>query len=200
MRMSYPSCGAMLTLPEMNQAAKRYEEVPCTWLWSDYTETGPNLLARLLRFLGGIDEYLQNSLHQPNMIEALRPFYIKEFNPIPSQAVIVGLAIVWLDICKLLDADSRYASLVDWERRPQDAVWRFVPIRGGLVRLHEALYRHRRTHEAYYWLLQIGWNELLELADKRDHAARELMAGRAFFEPEGGIAVLPADWVNHEAA
>jgi hypothetical protein len=200
MKLPYPSYGAMLTPAQMRQTAKRYEDTPCTWLWSECTSTGFNLLTRLLHFLSGINEYLQNCPAQADMTEALRPFGMSDFEPAPSQATIIGLAIVWGDVCALLNADSRFGSLMGEERRPLDANWRFIPIRAGLVQLHDALSRHSRTNEAYYWLQQIGWDELLELADRRDHASRELMAGRAFCEPEGGIAILPTSGQNNAAA
>lgn len=192
--------GAMLSTVEMAMVAKQYEQTPCTWLWSDYDAHGPNLLSKLLNFLAGVEGYPPESMSQPNLIKALRPYGITDFAVVPSPMTITGLATVWSYVLELLEADATFSSLLVDENRPIHAAQEFIPIRAGLVRLRAALCRNSRSSEALFWLEQIGWGELLELADKRDHAGRELIAGRAFCAPEGGVAILPKDWCDHAAA
>ena len=191
--------GVMLSAVEMAKVAEQYEETPCTWLWSDYDDHGPNLLTKLLNVLAGVEKYLPASMSQPNLTKALRPYGITDFAAVPSPMAITGLATVWSYVLELLEADATFSSLLVDEDRPIHAAREFIPIRAGLVRLRVALCRNSRSSEALFWLEHIGWSQLLELADKRDHAGRELIAGRAFCSPEGGVAILPKDWRGHAA-
>ncbi|WP_242400982.1 hypothetical protein [Acetobacter okinawensis] len=133
MRTALPTWthGAMLSTVKMAKVAKQYEETPCTWLWSDYDAHGPNLLARLLNFLAGVEGYLPESMSQPNLIKALRPYGITDFAVVPSPMAIAGLATVWRYVLELLEADATFSSLLVDEDRPIHAALEFIPIRAA---------------------------------------------------------------------
>ena len=196
----YITGSSMLSSAQMNAVTTQYEETPCQWLWEDYTPSGFNLLNRFVSLCYGMAEYMKESLFQPDMNAALRAYGRTDFNPPPSQAVLVGLGLAWESIAKVLEAERSFCALIETENRPLDAAERFLSMRAMLVLLRKALNEDRRTTEVWWWLGRIGWYEMLALADKRDHAARELIAGRAFSDPEGGIAVLPPDWSCRAAA
>lgn len=191
---------AMLSPSQMNAVAEYYEQAPCQWLWNDYTASGPNLLNRFINLCHGINRYLENSLFQPDMDLALRPYGRTDFNPVPSQGAIIGLAILSKQIDDILEAESSFSALIDDENREPEAPKKFICITVRFIWLGKALDDDLRTKELKNWLMRIGWAELILLASQRDHAALELRAGRAFCGSEGGIAILPADWSRHAAA
>lgn len=198
--MPYITGLSMLSPAQMRAASARYEMAPCQWLWNDYTHKGPNLLNRFITLCCGMDEYLKESLFRPEMNEVLRHYGRTDFDHVPSQEAIVGLAVMWGNITNILEAESSFCALMDDENRPLDAALKFLSMRATLELLRRAIQKEPCALGLWYWLGRIGWDELLALADQRDHAARELIAGRAFCGAEGGIAVLPSNWSSHAAA
>lgn len=190
----------MLSPAQMKAVAEHYEQTPCEWLWNDCDSSGPNLLNRFINLCHGINHYLENSLFQPDMDMALRPYGRTDFDPVPSQGVIVSLALLSKQIDDILEAESYFSDLMDYENRKADVPEKFIGIAVKFIWFAKALEGDVRVKELKQWIEEIGWNELVWLAANRDMAALELRAGRAFCGSEGGIARLPADWSRHAAA
>lgn len=193
----------MLSLTKMARAAVIMERNPCQWLYSDMTDdgTGPDLLDRFLNLCWGCDEYLNDGLFQPDMDTVLRRHGRNDFRLVPSQAAVVGLLTAWNETRKVLVADQTFNELMNDAERAEGVTERFQSMRAALIWFRQGLERDVRTAELRVWLDAVGWPTILILAEKRDHAARELIAGRAFSASEGtAIAVLPPDWRAHAAA
>ncbi|GAN60919.1 hypothetical protein ACI01nite_11860 [Acetobacter cibinongensis] len=199
-RESYVYGLSMLTPYQMQKASEHYEMTPCEWLWQEYNSTGPNMLSRFVTLCYGLGEYMKESLFQAEMDEALRLYGRTDFNPVPSQAALVGMALMWASLENVLDADASFRALTDIEDRPLNASVMFISMRATLILLRRDIHKNPKASEFWYWLCRVGWDEILTLAEQRDHAALEMIAGRAFCEPEGCIAVLPPDWSIHAAA
>ncbi len=181
----------MLTLEQMRTINAGRANICLVWLWTDYMPdgTGPNLLTRFLRLCRGCDDYLHDALFHPDMDTTLRAAGRDDFRPIPSQEAIIGMMMAWAEFRKLLVAEATFDELTDLADRPEGAAERFQPMRAALVWFRMGLDRDVRTTELRSWLDTIGWLELLRLAEIRDHAVRELIAGRAFVSGPGDIAV-----------
>lgn len=191
----YITGSSMLSLAQMNAVTTQYEETPCQWLWENDAQ-----LASFVLLCEAMSEWREAILPRAYLVEAVRHYFGPHLDLAPSESVLAGLEQKWESIAKILEAERSFCDLIETENRPLDAAEKFLSMRAMLVLLRKALNEDSRTTEVWWWLGRIGWYEMLALADKRDHAARELIAGRAFSDPEGGIAVLPPDWSCRAAA
>ncbi|MBB2167262.1 hypothetical protein HLH36_02630 [Gluconacetobacter aggeris] len=192
----------MLTPAQMQAVDADHTGAHLTLLWTDYMPdgTGPNLLTRFLRLCRGCDDYLHDALFHPDMDTTLRAAGRDDFRPIPSQTAIIGMMMAWAEFRKVLVAEATFDELTAPANRPEGAAERFQPMRAALVWFRMGLDRDVRTAELRSWLDAIGWPELLQQAEARDHAARALIAGRAFVSAQGDIAAIPTVRPGHAAA
>lgn len=173
--------------PEGMPSLRRAENL----LWSRLDDGKSDLLTRLLTFVRGCDDYVQNSPWRRDMSETLRLHGRHEFRPMPSQAAVVGLLAAWAELRKVLLADDAFLALVK-PNAPEDAADQFQSLKAALMWFRVGLDRDVRTVEARNWLDAIGWQDILALSEKRDQAAEQLITGRAVVGAEGDIVALPA--------
>ncbi|KXV21867.1 hypothetical protein [Gluconobacter japonicus] len=178
----------MLTIPAVSLSGSADESL----LWSSSGASGySDLLTRFLTFAHGCVDYVENSLWRREMEPTLRLHGRYEFQPVPSQAAVLGLLAVWADLRKVLLADDAFFALLDPDM-PEDAHNQFQSLKAALMWFRVGLDRDVRTVEARNWLDALGWQYILTLAEKRDQAAERLIAGTAIVGPEGDIVALPA--------
>lgn len=192
----YITGSSMLSPAQMNAVTTQYEETPCQWLW----ENDADQLGAFVSLCETMSEWREAILPRTYLVEAVKCCFRPHLDLAPPESVLAGLEEKWESIAKILEAERSFCALIETEDRPLDAAEKFLSMRAMLVLLRKALNEDSRTTEVRGWLDRMGWYELLALADNRDHAARELIAGRAFSDPEGGIAVLPPDWSCRAAA
>ena len=192
----YITGSTMLSCAQMNAVATQYEETPCQWLW----DNNDAQLGSFVSLCETMDEWREAILPRAYLVASVRHCFRPHPDLVPSESVLAGLEQKWESIAKVVEAERSFFALLDNYNTPLDAAEKFLSMRAMLVLLRKALNEDNRTTEVWWWLSRIGWYEMLALADKRDHAARELIAGRAFSGSEVGIAVLPPDWSCRAAA
>ena len=123
----------------------------------------------------------------------------EQFPEPPPPAAVAGLVVEELTILDLLAAFISFDDLRAFPKSPMAEVL-YRPLVEALRIFRSRLDIDARTKELRDWLDSGLWSRLLEQAGQMDHAATELMAGRAFFGPEGEIMALPDHWNTSDAA
>ncbi|MFT9446925.1 hypothetical protein [Gluconobacter japonicus] len=178
----------MLTIPTVSLSGSEDESL----LWSSSGASGySDLLTRFLTFAHGCVDYVENSVWRREMEPTLRLHGRYEFQPVPSQAAVLGLLAVWAELRKVVLADDAFLALLNPDM-PEDAHNQFQSLKAALVWFRIGLDRDIRTVEARNWLDALGWQDVIILAEKRDQAAKRLIASTAIVGPEGDIVAPPA--------
>lgn len=118
----------------------------------------------------------------------------------PSVPALGGLLLEMLPVFDLYGAFFSYEDLM-LSQRPPGAEERWRPIKTSLLQFKAYLNKNPMAQETAQWLDRI-WPQLMAQADRKDHATRELLAGRAFFGGEdlGEIFAIPEGVKTHAAA
>ncbi|MCG4260279.1 hypothetical protein K6W36_06740 [Acetobacter senegalensis] len=132
----------------------------------------------------------------------MRPLHdvAKQFRKRPSVPALTGLLLEMLPVFDLHGAFFSNENLM-LSPRPPGAEERWRPIKTALLQFKAYLTKNLRAQETAQWLDSI-WPQLMAQADRKDHATREMLAGRAFFGGEelDEIFAIPEGVKIHEAA
>lgn len=124
----------------------------------------------------------------------------RQFRKRPSVPALTGLLLEMLPVFDLYGAFFSHEDLL-LSPRPPGAEERWRPIKTGLLQFKSYLSKNPMAQETAQWLDRI-WPQLMAQADRKDHATRELLAGRAFFGGEelSEIFAIPEGVKIHEEA
>lgn len=192
----------MLSDDELLRAHRLFaddESVP--FLWVGYMSDGTPLSLTLFEgLIQGAFDFFQRQWSGP-LGESASELHgaAGQFPEPPSPEAVAGLVVEELTILDLLAALISFDDLGVFPTSPMAKIL-YRPLVEALRIFRSRLDIDGRTKELRDWLDGGLWSRLLEQAGQMDHAAAELMAGRAFFGPEGEIMALPDHWNTSDAA
>lgn len=132
----------------------------------------------------------------------MRPLHdvAKQFRKRPSVPALTSLLLEMLPVFDLHGAFFSYEDLM-LSPRPPGAEERWRPIKTALLQFRCYLNKNLRAQKTAQWLDRI-WLQLMAQADRKDHATREMLEGRAFFGGEelDEIFAIPEGVKVHAAA
>lgn len=192
----------MLSNDELLRAHRLFaddENVRFLWVGCRPDGTLPEL-ALFERLIRGAFDFFQRKRSAP-LGESSSELHAaaEQFPEPPPPAAVAGLVVEELTILDLLAAFISFDDLRAFPKSPMVEVL-YRPLVEALRTFWARLGSDDRTKELQNWLCNDLWLRLLEQAGQADHAAAELIGGRAFFGPEGEIMALPDHWGAFDAA
>lgn len=189
------------TMISVREACADNPEATCLWASGEnYKRYELSIFEDLISAAFG---YLNNPANAvcPSS-DHMRPLHdvAKQFRKRPSVPALTGLLFEMLPVFDLYGAFFSYEDLM-LSPRPPGAEERWRPIKTALLQFKAYLNKNPMAQETAQWLDRI-WPQLMAQADRKDHATREMLAGRAFFGGEelSEIFAIPEGVKIHAAA
>lgn len=189
------------TMISVREACTDNPEATCLWTpGENYKRHELSIFEELISAAFG---YLNNPANAvcPSS-DHMRPLHdvARQFRKRPSVPALTGLLFEMLPVFDLCGAFFSYEDLMV-SPRPPGAEDRWRPIKTALLQFKTYLNKNPMAQETAQWLDRI-WPQLMAQAGRKDHATREMLAGRAFFGGEelDEIFAIPEGVKVHAAA